>query len=52
VEETGVDEFIVASAIYDRSAWLRSYEILSKALVSEIGNQKCRMTAKRRVIGH
>ena len=30
VEETGVDELIVASAIYDHSARLRSYEILSK----------------------
>ena len=38
VEETGVDELIVASAIYDHAARLRSYEILAKALVSEIGN--------------
>ena len=30
VEETGVDELIVASAIYEHSARLRSYEILSK----------------------
>jgi luciferase family oxidoreductase group 1 len=30
VEETGVDELIVASAIYDHGARLRSYEILSK----------------------
>jgi alkanesulfonate monooxygenase SsuD/methylene tetrahydromethanopterin reductase-like flavin-dependent oxidoreductase (luciferase family) len=30
VEETGVDELIVASAIYDHAARLRSYEILSK----------------------
>ena len=32
VEETGVDELIVASAIYDHGARLRSYEILSNAL--------------------
>jgi alkanesulfonate monooxygenase SsuD/methylene tetrahydromethanopterin reductase-like flavin-dependent oxidoreductase (luciferase family) len=32
VEETGVDELIVASAIYDHAARLRSYEILSDAL--------------------
>ena len=38
VEETGVDELIVASAIYEHGARLRSYEILSEALVSEIGN--------------
>jgi hypothetical protein len=30
VEETGVDELIVASAIYEHSARLRSYEILAK----------------------
>src|SRR6266850_7474495 len=30
VEETGVDELIVASAIYEHSARLRSYEILSE----------------------
>jgi alkanesulfonate monooxygenase SsuD/methylene tetrahydromethanopterin reductase-like flavin-dependent oxidoreductase (luciferase family) len=30
VEETGVDELIVASAIYDHGARLRSYEILSE----------------------
>jgi luciferase family oxidoreductase group 1 len=30
VERTGVDELIIASAIYDHSARLRSYEILSK----------------------
>jgi len=32
VEETGVDELIVASAIYEHSARLRSYEILAEAL--------------------
>jgi alkanesulfonate monooxygenase SsuD/methylene tetrahydromethanopterin reductase-like flavin-dependent oxidoreductase (luciferase family) len=32
VEETGVDELIVASAIYEHRARLRSYEILSDAL--------------------
>jgi alkanesulfonate monooxygenase SsuD/methylene tetrahydromethanopterin reductase-like flavin-dependent oxidoreductase (luciferase family) len=35
VEETGVDELIVASAIYDHAARLRSYEILSNALDAE-----------------
>ena len=30
MEEAGVDELIVASAIYDHGARLRSYEILSK----------------------
>ena len=38
VEETGVDELIVASAIYDHEARLRSYEILANALHSEIRN--------------
>ena len=32
VKETGVDELIVASAIYDHGARLRSYEILADAL--------------------
>jgi luciferase family oxidoreductase group 1 len=32
VEETGVDELIVVSAIYDHSARLRSYEILSELM--------------------
>ena len=32
VEETGVDELIVASAIYEHSARLRSYEILWRKL--------------------
>src|SRR5881227_2719124 len=32
VEETGVDELIVASAIYEQSARLRSYEILWEAM--------------------
>ena len=32
VEETGVDELIVASAIYDHAARLRSYEILAETL--------------------
>jgi luciferase family oxidoreductase group 1 len=32
VEETGVDELIVASAIYDHSARLRSYEILAEVM--------------------
>src|SRR5437764_7460639 len=32
VEETGVDELIVASAIYEHSARLRSYEILWEAM--------------------
>ena len=32
VEETGVDELIIASAIYDHAARLRSYEILSDAV--------------------
>ena len=31
VEETGVDELIVASAIYEHSARLRSYEILAES---------------------
>jgi alkanesulfonate monooxygenase SsuD/methylene tetrahydromethanopterin reductase-like flavin-dependent oxidoreductase (luciferase family) len=31
VEETEVDELIVASAIYDHGARLRSYEILSES---------------------
>jgi alkanesulfonate monooxygenase SsuD/methylene tetrahydromethanopterin reductase-like flavin-dependent oxidoreductase (luciferase family) len=30
VDETGVEELIVASAIYDHSARLRSYEILAQ----------------------
>ena len=38
MEETGVDELIVASAIYEHSARLRSYEILAEALDSEIRN--------------
>ena len=38
VEETGVDELIVASAIYDHGARLRSYEILSKQLDAENRN--------------
>jgi hypothetical protein len=29
IAETGVDEVIVASAIYDQSARLRSYEMLA-----------------------
>jgi luciferase family oxidoreductase group 1 len=36
VEETGVDELIVASALYDHSARLRSYEILAEAVGTEI----------------
>jgi alkanesulfonate monooxygenase SsuD/methylene tetrahydromethanopterin reductase-like flavin-dependent oxidoreductase (luciferase family) len=32
VEESGVDELIAASAIYDHAARLRSYEILADAL--------------------
>ena len=32
VQQTGVDELIVASAIYDHSARLRSYEILAELL--------------------
>jgi alkanesulfonate monooxygenase SsuD/methylene tetrahydromethanopterin reductase-like flavin-dependent oxidoreductase (luciferase family) len=35
VEETGVDELIVASAIYEHSARLRSYEILSETVGAE-----------------
>jgi alkanesulfonate monooxygenase SsuD/methylene tetrahydromethanopterin reductase-like flavin-dependent oxidoreductase (luciferase family) len=38
IERTGADELIVASAIYDHAARLRSYEILSdvhKALAAE-----------------
>jgi hypothetical protein len=31
VEETGADELMVAAAIYDHSARLRSYEILAGA---------------------
>ena len=38
VEETGVDELIVASAIYDHGARLRSYEILAEMLQSGIKN--------------
>ena len=34
VDETGVDELIVASAIYDHSARLRSYEILAEVASS------------------
>jgi hypothetical protein len=30
VAETGVDEIIVAAAIYDHASRLRSYELLSK----------------------
>jgi luciferase family oxidoreductase group 1 len=37
VEETGVDELIVASAIYDHAARLRSYEILSELGPSRTG---------------
>jgi hypothetical protein len=36
VEETGVDELIVASAIYNHAARLRSYEILSAAYWLEL----------------
>src|SRR6185312_9706302 len=36
VEETGVDEVIVASAIYDHAARLRSYEILAETVKVEI----------------
>ncbi|NLO80050.1 MAG: LLM class flavin-dependent oxidoreductase [Xanthomonadaceae bacterium] len=32
IERTGVDELIVAAAIYDHSARLRSYEILAEAM--------------------
>jgi luciferase family oxidoreductase group 1 len=35
VEETGIDELIVASAIYEHSARLRSYEILADAIGAE-----------------
>jgi luciferase family oxidoreductase group 1 len=35
VEETGVDELIVASAIYDHAARLRSYEFLADALARD-----------------
>jgi alkanesulfonate monooxygenase SsuD/methylene tetrahydromethanopterin reductase-like flavin-dependent oxidoreductase (luciferase family) len=35
VEETEVDELIVASAIYDHGARLRSYEILAETLRRE-----------------
>jgi alkanesulfonate monooxygenase SsuD/methylene tetrahydromethanopterin reductase-like flavin-dependent oxidoreductase (luciferase family) len=34
IEATGADEVIVAAAIYDHSARLRSYELLAKALSS------------------
>ncbi|MFO7276672.1 MAG: LLM class flavin-dependent oxidoreductase [Pseudomonadota bacterium] len=37
VRETGVDELIVVSAIYDHAARLRSYEILAKAMTDEAG---------------
>ena len=32
VDETGVEELIVASAIYDHPARLRSYEILAQLM--------------------
>ena len=32
IEQTGVDELIVAAAIYDHSARLRSYELLAELL--------------------
>jgi luciferase family oxidoreductase group 1 len=35
VEETDADEFIVAAAIHDHQARLRSYEILAEAMASE-----------------
>lgn len=37
VRETGVDELIVVSAIYDHAARLRSYEILAQAMMDEAG---------------
>jgi alkanesulfonate monooxygenase SsuD/methylene tetrahydromethanopterin reductase-like flavin-dependent oxidoreductase (luciferase family) len=39
VEQTGVDELIVASAIYDHSARLRSYKILSELLSADSQNR-------------
>ena len=39
IEQTGVDELIVASAIYDHAARLRSYEILAN-LFQPIGNNR------------
>jgi luciferase family oxidoreductase group 1 len=38
IERTGVDELIVASAIYDHSARLRSYELLSEQGMMTIDN--------------
>jgi luciferase family oxidoreductase group 1 len=35
IDETGVDEIIIASAIYDHAARLRSYEIVADVLGSE-----------------
>jgi luciferase family oxidoreductase group 1 len=37
VEQTGADELIVASAIYDHSARLRSYEMLANAFTPALG---------------
>ena len=37
VEETGADELIVASAIHDHAARLRSYELLASLRGSEAG---------------
>ena len=37
VERTGADELIVASAIYDHAARLRSYELLASLRGSESG---------------
>jgi alkanesulfonate monooxygenase SsuD/methylene tetrahydromethanopterin reductase-like flavin-dependent oxidoreductase (luciferase family) len=36
VERTGVDEIIVASAIYDHAARLRSYEIVSEIFLRSV----------------
>jgi luciferase family oxidoreductase group 1 len=40
VEETGVDELIVASAIYDHEARLRSYELLAEAVGDKLQKTK------------
>ena len=40
IEQTGVDELIVASAIYDHAARLRFYEILADLLAAKVQSEK------------
>jgi luciferase family oxidoreductase group 1 len=42
IQETGVDEVIVASAIYDHAARLHSYELLADAVISPSENEETR----------